>query len=459
MIKYYISVLLLFLLFTLPADAQRRGQINYISLANRSASSNFFLDELILPPAKNEDPSLLFIFKMDNSFLPFKKTSTQDAFFNDSDKQFYSIARLNTEIFKGKVSQSRLENSSSFTRDMWQDTLFAANYEDTKSKNLYSPGKLVTSLAPGMYNYVLQLSLMEETNDRNSQRINILIPDFSKKQTGEIYLLTENSSINHLELLNFGDNVLYGKNFKALIRIPNYELKSQYQFEINKVNISRKDTSIVQKIETINIDSRSINSSSYIELKEEVNPTLQLQQNGDWVYALVDVPNAALENSVYSLVLKKKDESKVLANKIFRSYWPDIPPSLLNLDVAIDMMKFIVSENQLKDLKKGNQQEKEVKFREFWKKRDPTPKTEFNELMTEYYNRIHYAFVEFRTPENPLGQNTDRGEVYIKYGPPTSKDRKFPKKGLVIETWNYGNREFVFEKGAGFSEFKLLGKE
>lgn len=459
MIKYSISFILLFLLIDAPLNAQRRGQVDYISLANRAASSNFFFEELILPPSKTTNPELVFIFKMDNSFLPFKKKSIEDNILGSAENEFYSIARLNTEIFKGKVSKNDLENISSFSRDVWQDTLFAETYKDTKSKSLFTSGILVTSLTPGMYNYVLQLSLMEETDDRNSQRRNVMVPDFKTKKTGEVYLLNNNSTFEKMEFLNIGDNVLYGKDFKALIRVPNYDAFANYQVEINKVNITRRDTSKIETITEIDLKNESFKTNSTIELIKSTNPSIQIKNNGDFVYALVDIPNAAFENSVYSLSLKKKGGTEILARKIFRSYWPDIPPSLLNLDVSIEMMKFIVSEKEIDRLKKGSQKEKEAKFREFWKKRDPTPDTEYNELMTEYYNRIHYAFVEFRSPESPYGQETDRGEVYIKYGPPISRDRTFPKKGLVIETWNYGNRTFVFEKGTGFSEFKLLGKE
>ncbi len=107
---------------------------------------------------------------MENSFLPFKKLSVDDEIDAPETAEFYSMARLNTEIFKGKASKKELKNIAPVSRDLWQDTLFVNNYEDTKSKMKYASGRLVTELDPGMYNYVLQLSLMDETDDRNSQR-------------------------------------------------------------------------------------------------------------------------------------------------------------------------------------------------------------------------------------------------------------------------------------------------
>ena len=152
---------------------QRRGEVTYSTLANRAATPNLFFDTVIIPGKDEDKAKLIFVFRMDNSFLPFKKISTGDDFTAPENAEFYTIARLNTEIFKGKVSKNELKNSSSVSRDSWQDTLFVNSYEDTKSKKKFASGRLVTELDFGMYNYLLQLSLMEETNDRNSQRQNI----------------------------------------------------------------------------------------------------------------------------------------------------------------------------------------------------------------------------------------------------------------------------------------------
>jgi GWxTD domain-containing protein len=457
--KITFSFLAFLIISTSVLIGQRRGDVTYSTLANRAATPNFFFDSIVIPSENGEKGKLIFIFRMDNSFLPFKKIATDDEFNSPENAEFYSMARLNTEIFKGKASKNELKNSSSVSRDTWQDTLFVNSYDDTKSRKKFASGRLVTELDPGMYNYVLQLSLMEETNDRNSQRRNIRVQNFTTKKDGEIYLAKSNSSFENAELINMGNNVIYGEDFKALIRIPNYSSSDSYSLIVNKARINSKDTTNIESIKTIQITKEQIISNSTLALSSKKQTTLSIDRsNGSFTYALITVPNSELENSVYNLELKKDSNDEVIAKKLVRSFWPDIPPSLLNLDIAIDMMKYIVSEDQIKNLKKGNASEKEQKFRDFWKNRDPTPNTEFNELMTEYYRRVHYAFVEYRSPETPNGQDTDRGEVYIKYGPPNSRDRTFPKKGQVIETWKYNNRTFVFEKGSGFSEFMLVGK-
>ena len=458
--KKFTFLLSAFLLITTSMIVgQRRGDVSYAMLANRAASTNFFFESIVIPHENENLAQLVFIFRMDNSFVPFKKISADDNIKAPDNAEFFSIVRLNTEIFNGKASKKDLKNLSTVSRDLWKDTLFAQTYDDTKSKKKFATGRLVTELNPGMYNFVLQLSMMEETNDRNSQRNDIKIENFTTKKTGEIYLIKEGSNSSSLELINMGNNVIYGKDYQVLVRIPDFNASEKYSLIVNKARINRKDTTNIEVKKTIPITSDAIYTNSYLSLLDKKITSLSVnKEEGSFTYALVQIPNSELENSIYNLELKSESDKAPLAKKLVRSYWPDIPPSLLNLDISIDMMKYIVSEDQLKELKKGNDKEKEEKFRAFWKKRDPTPNSEFNELMTEYYKRVHYAFVEYSSPENPNGQDTDRGEVYIKYGPPNSRDRVFPKKGKVIETWTYNDRTFVFEKGSGFSEFMLVGK-
>ncbi|NIT58652.1 MAG: GWxTD domain-containing protein, partial [Aliifodinibius sp.] len=80
------------------------------------------------------------------------------------------------------------------------------------------------------------------------------------------------------------------------------------------------------------------------------------------------------------------------------------------------------------------------------------------ELMAEYYRRIDHAYKKFTT-ENTIGFNSDRGEIYIKYGPPNDINRKFPKNGATTEIWTYPDRIFVFKATTGFGDFKLISNQ
>ncbi len=457
--KRFILVITL-LLFALPLLAQRPNRVSYTALMNRANAPQVFIDEIILP-TEDGNANLSLIFRFDNDFLPYKKISPSDDIVAPEGMEYFTIVRLNSEIYKGKISRKRSATEvGTATRDLWIDTLYTKTFEDTESKSLYASGSLSNTLEPGEYNYVLQLSMMESTRERNSNRQNIRIWDWDSKPAGEIYFVKNSSSGENMPLMNMDESVLFGKDFKTLIRIPNYSADTEYTLNVNKARMGRRDTTKAESVYSKTISQSDVISDVIPVLTEGEDPTLKFADSElGFSYVLLSIPNKEFENSAYVIDVTSSDSDKPVAKSFFRSYWPNMPASLLNLDIALNNMQFIISETQLKELKSGNAKEKEEKFRAFWESRDPTPNTVYNELMTEYYRRVDFAFTEFRNPGNPNGHETDQGEVYIKFGPPDSKDRRFPSKGNVIEVWEYPGRTFVFEQTTGFGDFVLRGTD
>ena len=63
----------------------------------------------------------------------------------------------------------------------------------------------------------------------------------------------------------------------------------------------------------------------------------------------------------------------------------------------------------------SNDEERENFIEAFWQRRDPTPDTAENEFKEEHYRRIAYANEHF--PAGIPGWKTDRGRIYIVFGP------------------------------------------
>src|SRR5690625_5978195 len=100
-----------------------------------------------------------------------------------------------------------------------------------------------------------------------------------------------------------------------------------------------------------------------------------------------------------------------------------MPTSLYNIDVAVDMLRFILAENERRELASGAAADKERKVRQFWAERDPTPEAEFNELMAEYYRRVDDAYKNFSSLQVP-GYDTEQGQTDIVCGPAVSVERR-----------------------------------
>lgn len=452
MSKRLLAIILL-LGFSTTLLAQR---VNYRQLVMQSQNPTIFIEDIILP-GEGGKTTLAFIFRFNNDFIPFKKLPLNNSFNAPEGAEFYSTIRLNTEIFEGKLNKREDPSSSSASRDVWKDTLFANNFEQTQSPTNYASGTLSTSLNPGHYNFILQLAMMQEINERNTRRREIYIPDLASKKTGEIMLIKSRKD-NNLELMNMERNVLFGKDFYALIRIPDYDNSASYSVKVDKAKTSRRDTTSLSNIHSAKLSSSDIFQNSTVRINKTDTPSLNIIQ-GDhfYTYALVSIPGSTFENAAYILKLMKEEQDEPVAESFFRSYWPEMPASLYNLDVAINNLKYIISEKELKQIDSGNNREREEKFRKFWDTKDPTPNTVYNELMAEYYRRIDFAFKEFGSQENPLGHESDQGEVYIKFGPPNEKERRFPESGKTVEIWKYPNRTFVFEATTGFGDFMLVG--
>lgn len=101
-------------------------------------------------------------------------------------------------------------------------------------------------------------------------------------------------------------------------------------------------------------------------------------------------------------------------------------------------------------------------LRGFWRKRDLTPGTPQNEAQEDFYRRIAEANRRFReggAAEIP-GWRTDRGRIFIKYGPPQDVLQR-PQAGNTApyEVWKYTRgrlTKYVFLDQTQFGNYALI---
>jgi GWxTD domain-containing protein len=66
-------------------------------------------------------------------------------------------------------------------------------------------------------------------------------------------------------------------------------------------------------------------------------------------------------------------------------------------------------------------EERQKFVEQFWERRDPTPGTPENEFKEEHYRRLNFVNSRFASPA-VAGWKTDRGRIYISFGPPEEID-------------------------------------
>lgn len=85
-------------------------------------------------------------------------------------------------------------------------------------------------------------------------------------------------------------------------------------------------------------------------------------------------------------------------------------------------------------------EEREEFVKQFWLRRDPTPDTLVNEYKEEHYRRIGYVNRFYSSGSELAGWKTDRGRVYITYGPADeieSHPSGSAAKPYPYEQWRY----------------------
>ena len=178
------------------------------------------------------------------------------------------------------------------------------------------------------------------------------------------------------------------------------------------------------------------------EIRYRVDPAAK-----SWQTPYIPLPLERLEPGSYRLDIEfMPGQAKRRQTLEFRVLWQSRPLSLINPDLAVDALRHIASEEEMNEMQSGSATRRAGAFRRFWRAKDRDTTTAYNEIMTEYYLRVDEALRKFSTLKEGDGYKTDRGRIFILYGPPTKSDRIFQPGAPPTEVWSYEHlkRKFVF---------------
>jgi GWxTD domain-containing protein len=190
-----------------------------------------------------------------------------------------------------------------------------------------------------------------------------------------------------------------------------------------------------------------------------------------------------LPSGVYTLILSFGDttgQMKLSQSKMFYVFNPDIPLDTVaavavadliaaeftamsesELDDQFAMATYICTKDERNIWKSLSGSESKRKFlTKFWRDRDPDYSTPNNEAYDVYNQLIASANEQFRTAYRK-GWKSDRGRVFILYGPPDYIERRSNESDMKPhEIWRYDNIEggvdFVFVDRGGFNDYELV---
>lgn len=263
------------------------------------------------------------------------------------------------------------------------------------------------------------------------------------------YIATNDYQRYFYSWIGSANKITFGR--KASIAIPNYAI-ADYQNLYIDIYDAKLDSVLWNKAVEVSTDK----TFALSKVSDALLPLSNSTDSLGGYFTIIDLPTERLQNAPYQLRIRteaKADPFKVID---FQTYWKTMPISLYQIDIAIDMLRYIVGDETIDPILKKSSSEKLAFFTSFWDPKDPIVSTPENELMTEYYRRIDYAFKTFGTTSEPLGYQSDQGQLYIKLGPPLDIKRSFPANGKVLEEWTYPNGTYLFTASTGFGDFKLI---
>lgn len=293
----------------------------------------------------------------------------------------------------------------------------------------------------------------------NTFFIQLVIDSFIKEKTDTILLdnyeetVSNRIKIGHLNLKMFTKSLK--KNIKILIKDLNSERGNSQNLiiDLNKPNLflscNQKEgarlsinDSLVFQIIPYKVEKglfyQIINPEGRIIKKDTLNNYLKI--------FLSDFPLFSQSGNYQIEFFNKK------IKKSF-SFYLDLPFYLSDRDYfkKVSYLIYLATPKEMEELKKVKKEEREIKWREFWEKKNISEE--------EYFSKIDYCEKNFGRGDK--GAFSDRAKIYFQYGEPDYIEN-FPyeidKKPYIKWYYYRYNKEFIFVDLRGFGEYVLVSE-
>ncbi len=314
----------------------------------------------------------------------------------------YKIPYSNLIFFyeKGRTYLSRFLIQLIFDDIIFEkiDTIILNNYEETVSN------KIKTG----------EINLVIFTKDLNKE-LKILIKDLNSEREYSKKLIIDFTKPNLFVNCNQRENVHLSIGDSLVFRIFPYKLEKEIFYQI------------------INPEGRIIKKDRLL------NNSLKI---------LLDDLSFFSQSGNYQIEFFNKKIKKGF------SFYLDLPFYLSDKDYfkKISYLIYVATPMEMEELKKAKREEREIKWQEFWKKKDISEE--------EYFSKVEYCEKNFSRGDK--GIFSDRAKIYFQYGEPDYIEN-FPyevdKKPYIKWYYYRYNKEFIFVDLRGFGEYILVSEK
>jgi GWxTD domain-containing protein len=379
-----------------------------------------------------------------------------------------SDSNPNDFIARGEISIEIIDaHDFSVAREIIHEELHESEaITADRKKRAPVQGNFSFTLTPGSYHTLFEVSDLESKRrfeDRDQSLTLKRFGDSTQVFSTLLFLnrLDNNSdSVARAYPVNLGGDANFGQNFIVFFQSTvGRDTSGQVRYSLHKLDVKDERLTVLEDSARPNprLANRSLkalggDSSLVYSLQPK---TTGIRVNSYTVQVRADT----LQWGRYDIEVRSPEGT--VSRKSFAIRWLDMPRTLRNAKLSTEALQYLMSENEFDDFMGLSNKERRKAFEDFWKKRDPTPLTAYNEAMAEYYRRCDHAMESFSTLSQANGIKTDRGRIYILYGPPTRTDRVLNPSTAPQETWYYDGlrRKFVFVDQSRSGNYRLFSSE
>ncbi|MBD3225157.1 MAG: GWxTD domain-containing protein [Caldithrix sp.] len=354
-----------------------------------------------------------------------------------------------------QVTAAILKDDEALLNESWQESVILQTFKETNARTKYQYTRYIFDDLRPQGNKRLssgEYELFVEIRDLNSRKT------LSKKQRRTFFVQKPDSlydtSSDTLRSTPIAflktDTVEYGKP------LPQFASGKTLLFNHSGYAYVHFHPSASGELAELNMRIYREENGDRILMYQEFLSFKDSVQNNRGIFTL---PKDSLSEGQYILRIDAASGKTPLSlSKNFNVVWFDKPVYLYRKDLAIRPMVYLLPESKFDEVKDLGIDELRQWFDSYWKKKDPTKKTVYNELLYTFFNRVDIANRRFNKPYKE-GWQTDRGKIFLLYGPPHEVDNhSYATSGKPYVVWHYNNpdKKFIFVDENNDDEFKLL---
>jgi GWxTD domain-containing protein len=326
----------------------------------------------------------------------------------------------------------------------WERSLKVLDFERTNNPHVYDLSSKSLTLSPD--DVIVEVVFEDKESQRKYRSTKSMrISDFDKDRFGQSDIMlvagiTENNSKRRITP-QINPNMSIDQDGLHIY----YEAYNPY--DISSVNILYR----IKRLTKL-VSERSEKQA----LKKGINSFLTNVNSDEFsvgaytIEVVLSNPNDTTQSGIFSS-----------AKKTFVLEWVSSsgsPIQITNLDEAVEQLQYFAKSEEIDYIEDApDEEEKRKRFEAFWERNNPVPGATVNKAMVEYYGRVAYANEHFSHFQK--GWKSDRGMVFILYGPPSYIERhpSVPDSS-PYNIWEYFDigRRFTFVDYNGFGDYRLL---